>query len=105
MINLVLADDHAVFVDALQTVLTQRGFEVTAVAGTVAVLLQRVRAVRPDVCVVDRHFTDGDAVVRVLDCGATGYVHKSRGVTLTKREREFLEILVRGSGLSRWRAG
>lgn len=105
MINLVLADDHAVFVDALQTVLTQRGFEVSAVAGTVAALLQRVRAVRPDVCVVDRHFTDGDAVdhiagvvaagtkvvvltadgdgdavVRALDSGAAGYVHKSRGV-------------------------
>ena len=52
-----------------------------AVAGTVAALLQRVRAVRPDVCVVDRHFTDGDAVVRALESGAAGYVHKSRGVT------------------------
>ena len=105
MINLVLADDHAVFVDALRTVLTQRGFEVSAVAGTVALLLQRVQATRPDVCVVDRHFTDGDAidhiaavvgtgvkvvvltadgdgdtVLRALDSGATGYVHKSCGV-------------------------
>lgn len=105
MINLVLADDHAVFVDALETVLTQYGFEVAAVAGSVAALVQRVQAVRPDVCVLDRHFTDGDAVdhiagvvaggtkvvvltadgdgdavVRALDSGAAGYVHKSRGV-------------------------
>ncbi|GLZ31905.1 DNA-binding response regulator [Lentzea sp. NBRC 105346] len=110
MISLVLADDHKVFLEALETVLRQHGFDVVAVAGSVAALLQRVHAVRPDVCVADRHFTDGDVVevlprvlasgakvlvltadgdadaaMRALDRGVLGYVHKSRDVAALVR--------------------
>jgi two-component system nitrate/nitrite response regulator NarL len=107
MINLVLGDDHVVFVDALDAVLTQQGFDVQAVVSKATAVVRTVEAVRPEVCVLDRHFADGDgvdlvseivaagtgtkvlmltadhdgdAVVRALESGASGYVHKSRGV-------------------------
>lgn len=107
MTDLVLADDHAVFVDALCAVLTQRGHTVSAVATGIADAVAAVRRTRPQVCLVDRHFSDGDGVdavetllaacphtrlivltadrdtdgvFRALRSGASGYLHKGRSV-------------------------
>ncbi len=106
MRTLVIGDDHALFVDALSSVLGQRGYAVTK-AQTVAELVSAVRQQRPDVCLVDRYFGDDDGVgaigqitsahartkvlvlsasaesatvLRAMRCGAAGYVHKTRGV-------------------------
>jgi two-component system nitrate/nitrite response regulator NarL len=105
--DLVLADDHTVFVDAMSTALTRHGFTIRAVAFTIAQAVTVVGRVRPTVCLMDRHFTDGDgldavarllevspatkvvvlsadrdpaAVERALDAGASGYLHKSRSL-------------------------
>lgn len=108
MATMVLGDDHVVFLDALSAVLTQHGHSVGAVAPTAAELVSAVRSMRPDVCVINRHLEVDDladviglvvaaspgtrvivlsstpdtvAAMRVLDAGAAGYVHKSRGVS------------------------
>ena len=106
--ELVLGDDHTVFLDALSAVLTQRGFTVGAVARSATETVEAVRRVQPDVCLVDRHFISGDdgieaigsmlavskrtrflvlsadrdneGVLRALAAGASGYLHKTRGI-------------------------
>lgn len=106
--ELVLGDDHTVFLDALSAVLTQRGFTVGAVARSATETVDAVRRVKPDVCLVDRHFISGDdgidaigemlavspgtsflvlsadrdneGVLRALAAGASGYLHKTRGI-------------------------
>jgi two-component system, NarL family, nitrate/nitrite response regulator NarL len=104
--SLVLGDDHIVFLDALSDVLVQRGFTVT-VARTAAQTVDSVRRTQPDVCLIDRHFArddgvdaiadmiaaspgtkvlvlsadaDTDGVLRALRAGASGYLHKTRGI-------------------------
>jgi two-component system nitrate/nitrite response regulator NarL len=106
-LDLVLADDHVVFVDAMSTALTRQGCTISAVAHTVAQAVTVVGRQRPSVCLIDRHFADGDGVdaVRPLLCaspvtkvvvlsadrdpagveravrlGAAGYLHKSRSL-------------------------
>ena len=108
MTDVVVGDDHGVFVDALSTVLGQRRLVVRAVAHRAAEVLVAVREHEPEVCLLDRSFSDGDGVElipdllaasagtriiivtadpddgsvrRALDLGASGYVHKTRGVT------------------------
>jgi two-component system, NarL family, nitrate/nitrite response regulator NarL len=105
--RLVLGDDHVVFLDALSTVLTQRGYEISAVARSAPEMVALVRRDRPDACVIDRPAVldgdaetirrvraasdrtgvlvvspkpDSEAVARALDAGASGYLHQSRGV-------------------------
>ena len=107
MTDLVLADDHVVFVDALSTLLVRNGFTISAVAYTVAQAVTAVRLRRPRMCLLDRHFTDGDCldaigrvlaaspntkvvvlsadrdpdgVLGALRAGASGYLHKSRSI-------------------------
>jgi two-component system nitrate/nitrite response regulator NarL len=107
MTDLVLCDDHTVFVDALRTVLTPHGFTIRGVAACAAAIVETVRAQQPAVCLLDQHFADGDGVEKIgelvaastgtkvlvltadhdsagmrraLEYGAVGYVHKSRGV-------------------------
>ncbi|GLZ43004.1 response regulator transcription factor [Actinokineospora sp. NBRC 105648] len=107
MTDLVLCDDHAVFADALGTVLGQHGFVVRAVADTVAASVAALRRMRPDLCLLDRNLADGDGVAalgeltaasprtkilvltadddpevvaRALDAGAAGYLHKTGSV-------------------------
>lgn len=109
MATLVLGDNHSIFADALETVLTQRGFTVLAVALTLRRVHEAVREFQPDVCLLDRHFADGDSVdtlgelakasprtrtlvltadrdpdgmLRALAAGAVGYVHKTRGLAV-----------------------
>jgi two-component system nitrate/nitrite response regulator NarL len=106
VVDLVIGDDHSVFLDAMSTVLVQRGYEVT-VAHSVADTVESVRLKQPDVCLIDRHFAgddgieviaemiavskgtkvlvlsadpDTDGVLQALHAGASGYLHKTRGV-------------------------
>lgn len=106
LIDLVIGDAHTLFGEALAGVLTTNYFAVRAVTRSVSGVLAAVRKYQPDVCLLDRHFVDGDAldsideilaasagtrvliltadndmdgVTRALRSGARGYVHKSSG--------------------------
>lgn len=108
MTDVVVGDDHGVFVDALSTVLGQRRLVVRAVAHRAADVLAAVAEHAPTVCLLDRTFSDGDGIElipdllatsprtriivvtadpdlgaadRALARGARGFVHKTRGVT------------------------
>ncbi len=108
MTDVVVGDDHGVFVDALSTVLGQRRLVVRAVAHRAGEVLAAVTEHAPAVCLLDRTFADGDGVElipdllaaspgtrivvvtadpgdgaarRALELGARGFVHKTRGVT------------------------
>jgi two-component system, NarL family, nitrate/nitrite response regulator NarL len=105
--SLVVGDDHVVFLDALATVLTQQDYVIT-IAGSVAETMTAVAANRPDLCLIDRHFggvdsieaigemlasspgtkvlvlsadPDTEGILAALNAGASGYLHKTRGVT------------------------
>lgn len=107
MTSIVLGDDHAVFVESLVSVLVGAGFRVPAVARSLAGTIEAVRHHRPDVCLLSRHFSDGDGVAaigrviavspatrilmltaegdtdamrRAVRLGAAGYVDKTWGV-------------------------
>jgi len=106
--DLALCDDHPIFVDALGWVLTRRGFTVKAVVNSIARIVDAIAAHRPDVCLLDCHFADGDGIDvigslisacprtkvlvltadrdpetrrRALEAGASGYLSKTSGVT------------------------
>lgn len=114
MTAVVIGDDHAVFLDALASVLAEQGFVVTK-ATTVAGTVSAVSKCQPEVCLIDRYFADddgigalgriaeacsrtkvliltadgdSDAITRAMRAGASGYVHKTRGVTVLKRTIE-----------------
>ncbi|HEY6424642.1 MAG TPA: response regulator transcription factor [Pseudonocardiaceae bacterium] len=105
--SIVLGDEHAVFAESLVSVLVREGFRVLAVAGSLTGTIEAVRHHRPDVCLLDRRFSDGDGVAEVgnvidvsprtrililtadgdhdamrqaVTLGAAGYVHKTWGV-------------------------
>ncbi|HLH59897.1 MAG TPA: response regulator transcription factor [Streptosporangiaceae bacterium] len=105
--NIVVGDGQKVFLDALAMVLRNQGFTVNT-AQTEPEVLAAVARHRPDVCLIDRHFGRGDSpdmigrmitgcpstkvivlsadpdtdgVLEALKGGASGYVHKTRGVT------------------------
>jgi two-component system nitrate/nitrite response regulator NarL len=105
--SVVVADDQKLFLDALSEVLSQQNFTVN-VARTVPETLRAVTRHRPDVCLIDLHLVrdnrlevisqviaanaaskvlvlsadpDTDGVLEALRSGASGYVHKTRGVT------------------------
>ena len=105
--SLVIGDDHKVFLDALSVVLAQQNFAVT-MARSVRETVEAVTRLQPDVCLIDRHFAgddglaaieemtagspatkvlvlsadpDTDGILRALSAGASGYLHKTRGVT------------------------
>ncbi len=120
MIDVVIADDHAVFLDALSAVLTEQGCVVTK-ATTIADTVSAVGRRQPDICLVDRHFAAGldgigalgeitaasprtkvlvlsadgnsDTIMRAMRAGAAGYVHKTRGVAVLKQT---IERVLRG---------
>jgi two-component system nitrate/nitrite response regulator NarL len=130
-LEVVLADHHAVFLEALTAVLAQADHRIMATASTRCALVDDVRRLKPDVCVTENAFPDG-AVVEVighlasispgtkilmltadgnaetlrqaLDAGAAGYVHKSRGLAVVidaLRRVADDEIVVEGSFLRR----
>ena len=111
MTGLVIGDDHSVFLDAMSAVLKQRGYQVT-VARSVPETIETVRRTQPDVCLIDRNFAgddgitaispmlavssqtkvlvvsadpDTDGIRRALQAGASGYLHKTRGVSALTR--------------------
>jgi two-component system nitrate/nitrite response regulator NarL len=120
MIEVVIGDDHAVFLDALSAVLADQGCAVTK-ATTIEETVRAAGQRQPDVCLVDRHFAAGrdgigalgeiaaasprtkvlilsadgnsDTVMRAMRAGAAGYVHKTRGVSVLKQT---IERVLRG---------
>jgi len=106
-VRLILGNDQAIFLDALSTVLTQRGYEIGAVARSPQELITLVRHQRPDACLIDCNLavddgietiravteaspqttvvvlsadSDIESAERAMDAGASGYLHQSRGV-------------------------
>jgi two-component system, NarL family, nitrate/nitrite response regulator NarL len=104
--KLVLGDDHALFLDALCTVLSERG-HVVAVARSTAEMVALVRCEQPDACLIGRHAArahnvqvigrllaasertrvvvlGADAATetagRAVGAGASGYLHQSEGI-------------------------
>lgn len=120
MTEAVIADDHAVFLDALSAVLSGDGWMVTK-STTVEDTVAAVSARQPDVCLMDRHFAAGrdglgavrdlvavaprtkvlilsadgntDSIMQAMGAGAAGYVHKTRSVAVLKRT---IERVLRG---------
>lgn len=107
MVDLIVGDDHMIFVDALVTALPERGFAVVDTADSVTATVLSIRAHRPDVCLLDRYFADGDGLDAIgemleisgttkvlvltadgdvqgmrkaLSSGASGYVNKMCGL-------------------------
>jgi len=105
-IDIVLADDQVVVLDALTAFLTQFGHRVAGTAGSCAAMVHCVTSLAPDVCITGNRYPDGEGVKaiemlselspqtklvmltgqsdadtmrRALAAGAAGYVHKSRG--------------------------
>jgi two-component system nitrate/nitrite response regulator NarL len=103
----VVGDDHVVFLEALASVLAQHDFTIT-ITRTLAETVAAVASEQPDVCLIDRHFARDDSVSAIdamitaspgtkvlvlsadpetegvlaaLGAGASGYLHKTRGVT------------------------
>ncbi|HTZ93310.1 MAG TPA: response regulator transcription factor [Streptosporangiaceae bacterium] len=120
MSEALIADDHAVFLDALSAVLSSEGWAVikaTTVEDAVAAVSER----QPEVCLIDRHFAAGrdglgavrdliavaprtkvvilsgdgntDSIMQAMSAGAAGYVHKTRSVAVLKRT---IERVLRG---------
>jgi two-component system, NarL family, nitrate/nitrite response regulator NarL len=120
MTNVVIGDDHAVFLDALCAVLAGQGCEV-AQATTVEDTIRAVRTHQPDICLIDHHFRedgdgieaigrlaaasartkvlilsadgDSDAILQAMRAGAAGFVHKTRAVSVLRRT---IERVLRG---------
>ncbi len=107
-ISVVVGDDHLVFLDALGSLLEQRSYRVT-LAVSVPELVAAVAQLRPHVALVDRYFgaedsmaaiagmvassgqtkvlvvsadPDAEGVLAALRAGASGYLHKSRGISV-----------------------
>lgn len=105
-IRVVVADDHLLFVEALRYGLAPE-LRLVAAAHSLARTVPLVQANRPEVCLLDRHFDDGDGLsligpiiaaspgTRVVvltgdshegaraaayGAGASGFVHKTRGL-------------------------
>ena len=105
--RIVLGDAHLLFVEALTGVLRGAGYDVAGTAATLATLDAAIGAHQPPLALVESHFPDGatsdvlagltaahpscrfviltadndpDLLVSVLNDGAMGYVHKTRGL-------------------------
>lgn len=115
MTEVVIGDDHAIFLDALSDVLSRDGWMVTK-ATTIEDTVAAVSARQPGVCLMDRHFAAGrdglgalrdlfavspltkvlilsadgdtDSIMQAMRAGAVGYVHKTRSVTVLNRTIE-----------------
>ena len=108
MTDIVLADDHAAFADALAAVLENHGLKILAVERTLHAMVASTARWTPDLCIADRWFDDGDVIAampelrtaapmtrvvvlsadpardtaqRAIESGAHGFVHKTRGVS------------------------
>jgi two-component system, NarL family, nitrate/nitrite response regulator NarL len=59
--RILLCDDHRLFAEPLATVLERRGHEVVLTTSPAAAV-QAVEQFRPDVCLIDLRFPDGDGI-------------------------------------------
>lgn len=107
MTGIVLADDHTIFAESLAAVLINAGFSVLAVTRSLLSTRHAIRQYRPEICLLDRYFPDGDGLtsmsdisaicpqvriimltasddtgmmVQAIGTGAAGYVHKTWGL-------------------------
>ena len=70
MTRVLLVDDHPIWRDAVAADLTASGLDVVATAASVREAVDRARAVRPDVAVVDLNLPDGSGVEVVRSLSA-----------------------------------
>lgn len=126
-LDLVLADDQVMLTDALTGLVEHDGHHVLAAASSWPALVKHVRALRPDVCITDTRFADGDCLEllgdlvraspatkiviltgdsstetmqRALQAGVSAIVHKSRRVAVlldVLRRVASGEVVVEGS--------
>ncbi len=107
--ELVLADEHVMFLDGLSAVLTQLGHRVLAAVTTQVALRDSVRAFQPEMVVTELRLKDGGGIEKIaesvahspgtkvvvltsdpdrnalhaaLSAGASGYVHKTRNIVV-----------------------
>lgn len=110
--TLVLADSQPLFLDGMAAVLTARGHVVLGMTTSVQAVLDTVARHRPELCLIDTSLPDGDGtatigeilarspatkivvltaegnetqMTRALAAGASGFVHKSRGLAVVLR--------------------
>jgi two-component system, NarL family, nitrate/nitrite response regulator NarL len=109
--QVVIGDDHVVFLDALAAVLSNDGWAVTR-ATSIEDTVAAAGARQPEVCLVDRHFAAGrdglaavsaiitaspltkvliltadgdtDSIMQAMRAGAVGYIHKTRSVAVLR---------------------
>jgi two-component system, NarL family, nitrate/nitrite response regulator NarL len=126
-LSIVVADQHAVFAEALAAALTQGGHRVVATTMTRCQMADAVGRLQPQICVTGNVFPDGytveligdlaalspdtkivlltadadpETLSRALNAGAAGYVHKSRSLSVLSDVRRRCardEIVVEGS--------
>jgi two-component system nitrate/nitrite response regulator NarL len=65
--DLVLCDDHAVFVEALGAVLGRHGYGVSAIVTEATAIVETVARRQPAVVVIDRHLGEADGIHIVPD--------------------------------------
>lgn len=108
-LELVLADEHVMFLDGLSAILTQLGHRVLASVSTHTALRDSLRAFQPEIALTELRLRDGGGVERItevaeqspetkivvltsdpdpnalhsaLRAGAAGYVHKTRNIVV-----------------------
>ena len=66
--RIMIVDDHPMWRDAVERDLTARGYDVVATAGSVREAVDRARATRPDLVLMDMNLPggDGDGVLRLI---------------------------------------
>ncbi len=96
--TVLIADDHAIVRDGLVSLLQQHEFEIAGAVGTGDLLIERARALRPDVIVTDLSMpgvTGLDALTRL-----TAERLPSRVIVLTMHQDADLAALAMRSGAS-----
>ena len=118
--RIVLADDHALLLDALDVALNGRGHDVVGMARSLDAVVPMVRVHAPDVCLLDVNFPEGsslpliqqvraavphtkvvmmsadpshDTVVHAIAAGADGFIAKDRAIAELD---EALELALEG---------
>jgi DNA-binding NarL/FixJ family response regulator len=111
-VKILVADDHAMFLEAFSDALSSRGHEVVAMVTDVTHVLTAVRRTRPSICVLDINFPDGngiraaqriieeglcdrvvmltettdaDSVAQAMRAGARGFTRKTQSVDVIVR--------------------